>query len=59
MNYERIKLLSERKFNLETKFNANREAIAVLQAENVVITKTIIDTNVKLQVERICEDCES
>jgi hypothetical protein len=59
MNHERIKLLSERKLKLEGKFNANREAIALLQAENTVITKTIIDTNVKLQVERICEDCES
>lgn len=59
MNQERIKELAERKFNLETKFNANREAIVILQAENVVITKTIIDTNAKLQVELICVECES
>lgn len=58
MNEARLKLLADRKANLERRFNANREAISILQAENVVITKTIIDTNAKLQVELICEGCE-
>ena len=59
MNQERIKELAERKFNLESKFNANREAIVILQAENLVIDKTIKHTSAQLQVELLCVECES